>query len=123
MERTHTSQVARVRSQPASHTCPSAGGREACDHYQIITDKVVCLNTNDHFHSTYKLYLDTSLSELPMWLSNKESDCQCRRRGFDAWVGKILWRRKWQPTPVFLPWKPHRQRSKKVEHNLEIKQQ
>ena len=23
--------------------------------------------------------------------------------GFDLWVGKIPWRRKWQPTPVFLP--------------------
>jgi len=22
---------------------------------------------------------------------------------FDPWVGKIPWRRKWQPTPVFLP--------------------
>ena len=27
------------------------------------------------------------------------------------WVGKIPWRRKWQPTPVFLPGKPHGQRS------------
>ena len=26
-----------------------------------------------------------------------------RRPGFDPWVGKIPWRRKWQPTPVFLP--------------------
>ena len=26
---------------------------------------------------------------------------QCRRRRFDPWVRKILWR-KWQPTPVFL---------------------
>ena len=25
--------------------------------------------------------------------------------GYDPWVGKILWRRKWQPTPVFLPGK------------------
>ena len=25
--------------------------------------------------------------------------------GFDAWVGKIPWRRKWQPTPVLLPGK------------------
>ena len=25
------------------------------------------------------------------------------RCGFDPWVGKILWRRKQQPTPVFLP--------------------
>ena len=25
------------------------------------------------------------------------------RLGFNPWVGKILWRREWQPTPVFLP--------------------
>ena len=31
--------------------------------------------------------------------------------GFDPWVEKILWRRKWQPTPVFLPGKSHGQRS------------
>ena len=30
---------------------------------------------------------------------------------FDPWVGKILWRRKWQPTPVLLPGKSHRRRS------------
>ena len=23
---------------------------------------------------------------------------------FDPWVGKIPWRRKWQPTPVFFTW-------------------
>ena len=28
---------------------------------------------------------------------------QWRRHGFDPWLGKISWRRKWQPTPVFLP--------------------
>ena len=28
---------------------------------------------------------------------------QCGRAGFDPWVGKIPWRRVWQPTPVFLP--------------------
>ena len=27
---------------------------------------------------------------------------QCRRLKFDPWVGKILWRRKWPPTPGFL---------------------
>ena len=27
---------------------------------------------------------------------------QCKRPGFSPWVGKIPWRRKWQPTPVFL---------------------
>ena len=30
--------------------------------------------------------------------------------GFYPWVGKIPWRRKWQPTPVFLPGKSHGQR-------------
>jgi len=30
---------------------------------------------------------------------------------FDPWVGKIPWSRKWQPTPIFLPGKSHRQRS------------
>ena len=29
----------------------------------------------------------------------------------DLWVRKVLWRRKWQPTPVFLPGKSHEQRS------------
>ena len=40
---------------------------------------------------------------LPSWLSSKESTCQYRRCGFNPWVGKIPWSRKWQPTPVFLP--------------------
>ena len=31
--------------------------------------------------------------------------------GFDPWVGKIPWRRAWQPTPVFLPGESHGQRS------------
>ena len=26
-----------------------------------------------------------------------------KRCGFNPWVWKILWRRKWQPTPIFLP--------------------
>ena len=36
---------------------------------------------------------------------------QCRRPGFSPWVGKIPWKRKWQPTPVFLPGKSYGQRS------------
>jgi len=31
--------------------------------------------------------------------------------GFDPWVEKIPWRKKWQPTPVFLPGISHGQRS------------
>ena len=39
----------------------------------------------------------------PRDTNGKEFACQCRRRerlGFNPWVGKIPWRRGWQPTPV-----------------------
>ena len=48
---------------------------------------------------------------LPKWLSGKESTCQCRRCGFNPWVGKIPSKRGWLPTPVFLSGKSHGQRS------------
>ena len=69
---------------------------------------------------------------LPRWLSNKESTCQCKRRRFDPWVRKIPWRRRWQPTAIFLPGKSHRQRSLagyspqghwRVRHHLATEQQ
>ena len=44
--------------------------------------------------------------------SGKEPACQCRRLkryGFNPWVRKILWRRAWQSTPVFLPGESHGQ--------------
>ena len=44
----------------------------------------------------------------------KESACRgrrYRRLGFDLWVRKIPWRRKWLPTQVFLPGEFHQQRS------------
>ena len=40
--------------------------------------------------------------------SGKEPACQYRRRKrcqFNPWVGKICWRRAWQPTPVILAWR------------------
>ena len=47
-------------------------------------------------------------------MAKKEFTCQCRkckRHRFNPWVGKIPWRRKWQPIPVFLPGEFHGQRS------------
>ena len=58
------------------------------------------------------LYSFQQCEGLPRWFSGKESACQCRRHrrhGFYPWVGKIPWRRKWQPTPVFLSGKFHGQ--------------
>ena len=48
---------------------------------------------------------------------SKESACNAgdlhagQKTRFSPWVGKIPWKRKWQPTPVFLPRKSHGQRS------------
>ena len=84
------------------------------------------------FLSEYYKTLSTAFPGLPWWLSGKESACQCRRRGFHPSGRKIPWRRKWQPSPVFLPRKPHGQRSlascgpwghKRVGHDLVTKQQ
>ena len=56
--------------------------------------------------TTLELPIHKRPEGLPWWLSDKEFACQCMRRRFEPWVGKIPWRRAWQPTPVFLPGKP-----------------
>ena len=48
---------------------------------------------------------------LPWWLRQWRTCLQCRRTGFDPWVGTIPWRREWQPTPVFLSGEFQGQRS------------
>ena len=65
---------------------------------------------NTHPH-TPGVITDRYFSSSQVVLGGKESACQPRRCGLDAWVRKIPWRRKWQPTPVFLPGKSHGQRS------------
>ena len=64
--------------------------------------------------------------------AGEESACHCRRLGFDPWVRKIPWRRKWQPTPIILPGESHGQRNlvgynppgrERVKHDLATKQQ
>ena len=52
-----------------------------------------------------------AIRKLPWWLSGKESACSAGDQGLIPGLGKIPCRRKWQPTPVFLPGKFHGQRS------------
>ena len=77
-------------------------------------------NTNSYIKQQYIkvkpqiLNTFSTFCELPRWLSDKESTCQYRkhrRPGFDPWVGRNPWRRKWQPTSVFLPGQSHGQRN------------
>ena len=68
---------------------------------------------------------------LPWWLTGKESACQCRKHGFDPWIGKIAWKRKENSNPLqySLLGKCHGQGSlqsigsQRVGHNLVAKQQ
>ena len=57
--------------------------------------------------------MPTHLLGFPGGTSGKEPACQCRgckRCMFDPHLGKIPWRKGWQPTPVFLPGESHGQR-------------
>ena len=63
----------------------------------------------------YNFYLpypcSFSFLQFDRWCSGKEaSSCQCRRHGYDPWVRRIPWSRKWQAIPVFLPGKFYGQR-------------
>ena len=51
------------------------------------------------------------LKRLPEMRETWVRSLGCGRPGFDPWDGKIPWRRKWQPTPVFLPGESHGRRS------------
>ena len=60
------------------------------------------------------MYWCCELQGFPGGANDKEPACQCRRHkrhGLDPWVGKISWRRAWQPTPVLLPQESRAQRS------------
>ena len=47
------------------------------------------------------------LGQAPLWFSWWRIRLQCRRPGFDPWVGKIPWERERPPTPVFWPGEFH----------------
>ena len=57
------------------------------------------------------LWLPCTPLYFPGYSDSKSICLQCRRPGFNPCVGKILWRKKWQLTPVFLPGKSHGWRS------------
>ena len=64
-----------------------------------------------HYWATELNWTEYVKMGLPWWLSGKESAWQCRRPGFNPWVGKIPWKKKWQSTPVLLPGKSHGHRT------------
>ena len=47
--------------------------------------------------------MNIAIFRLPWWAQTVKNLPAKRFDGFDPWVGKIPWRRAWQPTPVLLP--------------------
>ena len=100
------------------HTC---AWTDITSIVQLLETQLKLLGQKDavfessHFHCTpgqHKIWKWTKHATpgLFRWHNGKESPCQRRRHkrcGFHLWVGKMPWRRKWQPTPVFLPGKSH----------------
>ena len=76
-----------------------------------INRSLVCGYHEVYIITIYSLQVAIYTYGLLQWLNGKESTCQCRRPVFNSWVGKIPWRGRWQPTPVFLPGECHGQRS------------
>ena len=86
----------------------------------LFVDQLLC----------YEFYICNFYLDFPS--DSAVKDLPARQETQVPWVRKIPWRRKWQPTPVFLPEKSHGERSlsgyspwghKRFGHNLSIKQQ
>jgi len=74
----------------------------------------ILLSGRERIHLPWPFCSIQAPNRFPGGASGKEPACQCRRHKrhwFDPWVRKIPWRRKWQPTPVFLPGEFQEQRS------------
>ena len=87
-------------------------------HIDVLITPYLFINRNSYCltHSSHTLHLHTLVCShshigLPWWLRQSRICLQCRRPRFNPWVRKVPWRRKWQPTPVFLSGEFHRQRS------------
>ena len=95
---------------------PCSGARKF-SHFQKIYclgnlfQTCSCISGLKSFCYLIYLTLTKITSGLPLWLRQYRIHLQCRRLEFNPWVGKTHWRRKWQPTPVFLPGESHGQRS------------
>ena len=94
----------------------------------FTVDHCTFLDRN-HFYICYCL---VHWVRFPGGLAVKNPPASAGDATFDPWVGEIPWRRKWPPTPVFLPGKSYGERSrasysprgcKRVGHSLATEQQ
>ena len=99
-------------SLPAPHPSPP-GGHRALSWAPCATQQ---LPTSSLFDtgSIFRTKISPPSMNLTQEVQRKRTCLpmrRCKRLSFNPWVGKVPWRKKWQPTPGFLPGKPPRQRS------------
>ena len=84
-----------------------------CPFFKALHQCSMCVSLNSWLPVLVSGYQPPAGSQVAQWLKKKKkkSTYQCRRHRFHPGVGKNPWRRKWQPTPVFLPGESHGQRS------------
>ena len=87
-----------------------------CHSTQAHVCTYTCTHAESHFHwksMSRTESINTKVLSRGSLLSSSavKNPPAMQEMWFDPWVGKIPWRRKWQPTPVFLPGKCHGQRS------------
>ena len=75
----------------------------------LLPTKVIKLTCGIYYKYFFEVFVNIHAHT---FLVAQSLNClQCRRPGFNPWVRKLPWTRKWQPNPVFLPGKSHGQRS------------
>ena len=84
-----------------------------CQYFKFNINPILRLHL--HLLSSCTFYLIKCIHILGFLggASGKEPPCECKRCQrceFHPWILKILWRREWRPTPVFLPGDSHGQR-------------
>ena len=82
----------------ACHPAPTKG---ACLTSKCSSEQ--CHKIPSNLWGWHPLACVLYFSELPWWLRWLRICLQCRRIQISPWIGKIPWRREWQPIPVFLP--------------------
>ena len=83
----------------------------SCHSYQVALFSLPPLTL--WWQARYLVLSEDKWVVFEFWV-DYSSECyslECRRPGFDPWVWKIPWRRKWQPTPLCLPGESNGQRS------------
>ena len=71
----------------------------------------VCIHTHTHTKNGFSQVVLVVKNPPPNSWDIRDEGSICKRCGFNLWVGKIAWRREWQPTSVFFSGESHGQRN------------